>query len=88
MITVKQEMDFDDIRKSAWGQAVEGLDEIEKEGMEDELMAYLEDIFNEGVDRTELNDLLAYDWEWVYSQIGMPSDVAERLADEENEEVE
>ena len=88
MITVKQEMDFDDIRKSAWGQAVEVLDEIEKEGMEDELMAYLEDIFNEGVDRTELNDLLAYDWEWVYSQIGMPSDVAERLADEENEEVE
>lgn len=53
--------------------------------MEDELMTYLEDIFNEGVDIVELNDLLAYDWEWVYSQIGMPSDVTERLADEENE---
>ena len=88
MITVKQEMDFDDIRKSAWGQAVEVLDEIEKEGMEDELMAYLEDIFNEGVDRTELNDLLAYDWEWVYSQIGMPSEATERLANEENADVE
>lgn len=72
MITVKQEMDFDDIRNSAWGQAVEVLDEIYKEGMENELMEYLEDIFNEGVDITELNDLLAYDWEWVYSQIGMP----------------
>ena len=88
MITVKQEMNFDDIRKSAWGQAVEALDEIYKAGMENELMAYLEDIFNEGVDRTELNDLLAYDWEWVYSQIGMPSDVTERLANEENEDVE
>ena len=88
MITVKQEMNFYDIRKSAWGQAVKVLDEIYKAGMENELMSYLEDIFNEGVDRTELNDLLAYDWEWVYSQIGMPSDVAERLADEENEEVE
>ena len=88
MITVKQEMDFNDIRKSAWGQAVAVLDEIEKEGMQEELMTYLEDIFNEGVDRTELNDLLAYDWEWVYSQIGMPSEAIERLADEENADVE
>ena len=88
MITVKQGMDFDDIRKSAWGQAVAVLDEIEKEGMEDELMAYLEDIFNDGVDIVELNDLLAYDWEWVYSQIGMPSEAIERLADEENADVE
>ena len=58
------------------------------EGMEDELMAYLEDIFNDGVDIVELNDLLAYDWEWVYSQIGMPSEAIERLADEENADVE
>ena len=88
MITVKQEMDFYDIRKSAWGQAVEVLDEIYKAGMQNELMEYLEDIFNEGVDRTELNDLLAYDWEWVYSQIGMPLDAWNALADEENADVE
>ena len=88
MITVKQNMDFYDILKNAWGQAVEVLKEIEKEGMQNELMAYLEDIFNEGVDIVELNDLLAYDWEWVYSQIGMSSEAAERLADEENEDVE
>lgn len=88
MITVKQEMDFDDIRNSAWGQAVEVLDEIYKEGMENELMEYLEDIFNEGVDITELNDLLAYDWEWVYSQIGMPLEAWNELEDEENSDVE
>ena len=88
MITVKQEMEFDDIRKSAWGQAVEVLDEIYKVGMQNELMEYLEDIFNDGVDIVELNDLLSYDWEWVYSQIGMPSEAAERLADEENADVE
>ena len=88
MITVKQEMDFEDIRKGAWGQAVEVLDEIYKEGMQNEFMEYLEEIFNEGVDIVELNDLLSYDWEWVYSQIGMPSEATERLADEENEGVE
>lgn len=88
MITVKQEMNFDGIRKSAWGQAVDVLKEIQKAGMEDELMTYLEEIFNEGVDRTELNDLLSYDWEWVYSQIGMPLDAWNELADEENADVE
>ena len=88
MITVKQEMGFNDIRKSAWGQAVEVLDEIYKAGMQNELMEYLEDIFNDGVDIVELNDLLSYDWEWVYSQIGMPSEATERLADEENADVE
>ena len=88
MITVKQEMGFNEILNTAWGQAVDVLKEIQKAGMEDELMTYLEDIFNEGVDRTELNDLLAYDWEWVYSQIGMPSEATERLADEENADVE
>lgn len=88
MITVKQEMGFDEILNTAWGQAIDVLKEIHKAGMEDELMAYLDDIFNEGVDHTELNDLLSYDWEWVYSQIGMPSEVIERLSDEENEGVE
>lgn len=88
MITVKQEMGFDEILNTAWGHAIDVLKEIHKAGMEDELMAYLDDIFNEGVDHTELNDLLSYDWEWVYSQIGMPSEVIERLADEENEGVE
>ena len=88
MITVKQEMGFNDIRKSAWGQAVAVLDEIYKEGMQKGLMGCLEDIFNDGVDIVELNDLLSYDWEWVYSQIGMPSEATERLADEENADVE
>ena len=88
MITVKQEMGFNEILNTAWGQAVDVLKEIYKAGMQNELMEYLEDIFNEGVDRTELNDLLAYDWEWVYSQIGMPLDAWNALADEENEGVE
>ena len=88
MLKIIEKADFDTLSNNSWGQAVDVLKEIQKAGMQDELMDYLEDIFNEGVDRTELNDLLSYDWEWVYSQIGMPSEVTERLADEENEEVE
>lgn len=40
-------------------------------------MNLLEEVFPDEADRTELNDLLAYEWEWVYSQIGMPMDKEE-----------
>ena len=78
---IKNNCDFYDLYRNAWGQAIEVLDEIRKWGREDDLMDYLEDCFPEGADEVELNDLLAYDWEWVYSQIGMPID-----DDEEEEE--
>lgn len=80
MLTVTQEMDFVDIWSTAWGQAYDILAEICNADKEEELMNYLEEVFPDEVDRTELNDLLAYDWKWVYSQIGMPID------DEEEEE--
>lgn len=71
---IKQCCDFDELHNNSWGQAIEVLDEIRKWGREDDLMDYLEDCFPDGADEVELNDLLSYDWEWVYSQIGMPID--------------
>lgn len=69
---IKQCCNFDDLYKNSWGQAIEVLDEIRKWGREEDLMDYLEDCFPDGADEVELNDLLSYDWDWVYSQIGMP----------------
>ena len=62
--------------------------EIDEEDMSKELMDFLEDLYPDGIDCVELNDLLSYDWEWVYSQIGMPSEATERLSDDENADVE
>lgn len=72
MLKVINQVDFDTLYGNAWGQAVEVLKEISKEGMEEDLMDFLEDLYPDGVDGIDLNDLLAYDWEWVYKQIGMP----------------
>lgn len=36
-----------------------------------------------GADAVELNDLLAYDWEWVYSQIGMETEEASETSEED-----
>lgn len=88
MLKIIEKANFDTLYNNSWGQAVKALHNIYEEGRSEELMDYLEELFPDGADSIELNDLLSYDWEWVYSQIGMPSDVIERLADEENEEVE
>ena len=88
MLKVIEEVDFKTLYYNAWGQAVAALKEIDEEDMSKELMDFLEDLYPDGIDCIELNDLLSYDWEWVYSQIGMPSEATERLADEENADVE
>ena len=88
MLKVIEEYDFDTLYNNSWGQAVKVLNEIDEADMSEELMDFLEDLYPDGADVIELNDLLSYDWEWVYSLIGMPSEATERLADEENADVE
>lgn len=62
--------DFDEFEP--WGQAREIYERIEEEGKLDELECLLEDMFtNELPTETQINDLLAYDWEWVYEQLGI-----------------
>lgn len=86
MLRVTAEYDFDTLYNNSWGQAVSVLNEIDEEDMSEELMDFLEDRYPDGVDGVELNDLISYDWEWLYNRIGMPMDVTERRAEEENEE--
>ena len=69
---IKQDMDFGDLENLCWGQARKILEEISDAGNEDALMNYLEDTFYGDIPTlTEVNDLLAYDWEQVYKDIGM-----------------
>ena len=71
---IKQDMDFGDLENLCWGQARKILEEISDADKEDALMSYLEDTFYGDIPTlTEVNDLLAYDWEQVYKDIGMVS---------------
>lgn len=83
MLKVINQVDFVTLYNNSWGQAVEVLDEISKAGMEEELMDFLEDLYPDGADAVELNDLLAYDWEWVYEQIGMETEEASETSEED-----
>lgn len=69
---IKQDMDFNDLRNNCWGQATKILEEISDADKEDALMNYLEEIYYDEIPTlTEINDILAYDWENVYKDIGM-----------------
>lgn len=74
MLKVIDEYDFDTLYNNSWGQAVSVLNEIDEADKSEDLMDLLEDIYPDGVDGIELNDLISYDWEWIYKQIGMPID--------------
>lgn len=61
-----------------WGQAVEIYDRIDEEDKLDDFERLLEEIFpNELPTDTEINDLLAYDWEWVYESLGIEEEEEE-----------
>lgn len=69
---IKQDMDFGDLKRQCWGQATKILEEISDADKEDALMSYLEEIFYSDIPTlTEVNDVLAFDWENVYESIGM-----------------
>lgn len=68
---VKQDMDFDDLMENCWGQASQVLDEIYEKDKENDFMFLLEEEFSSIPDLTEINDFIAYEWEYIYSQIGM-----------------
>lgn len=77
MLKVINEYDFDTLYNNSWGQAVSILNEIDEADKSEDLMDFLEDLYPDGVDGIELNDLISYDWEWLYKQIGMPIDEEE-----------
>ena len=86
---IKQDMDFNDLRNNCWGQATKILEEIADADKEDDLMFFLEDYYadSEMPTLTEVNDILSFDWEWLYDCIGM-SDNEEDDEDSDEEEEE
>lgn len=68
---VKREKGFNDLKNNSWGGAVDTLNKIEEEGKEDELMDYLESIFEEVPNETELNDYLWFDADQIFEDLGI-----------------
>lgn len=71
---VKRELDFYDLEKECWSGAEDTLKTVREHNMEDELMDFLESYFGEFGETptmTEVNDLLWFEDEWIFEQIGL-----------------
>lgn len=72
MLTVRHEIclaDFD-----AWSGAVCTLDLLIEHDLTEQLEDVLNDAYPEGIDETQLNDLLWFEAEWIWDVLGIEVD--------------
>lgn len=72
---IKDYYGFDDLENRCWSGAEDTLATIREHDMEDEFMDWLESYFGDEIPTlTEVNDLLRFDDDWVFEQIGLDPD--------------
>ena len=77
---VYQEISIRDFR--AWGGAVATKDLIIEHDKADDVDTLIEELYPDGVDETQLNDILWFDDEWVLESLG----IEEEDEDEDEED--
>jgi len=70
----------------AWSGAVDTLERIRNAGKCDLLESVLEDAYPDGMDETQLNDILWFEDEWCYEMCGLRTESEIRQEIEEAEE--
>ena len=68
-----------------WSGAVDTWNTIEDNGLLEELDNLLEDLYPDGLSESELNDLLWFDSEWIFEQLGISEDEDEDDEDEDDD---
>lgn len=75
MLTIKKEIDFNDLKNMVWSGAVDTMQRIEDEQKQDSLMALLNEVFFERQpDITDVNDYLWFESDDIYECLGISSD--------------
>lgn len=78
-----REVGFYELKEQSWSGAIDTLNRIEDEGMEEELMDFLEEVFNgETPTDTEVNDFLWFEDEYIFETLGIEDE------EEEDEDIE
>lgn len=75
MLTIKKEIDFNDLKNMVWSGAVDTIQRIEDEQKQDSLMDLLNEVFfEEQPDITDVNDYLWFESDDIYEYLGISSD--------------
>ena len=75
--------DFDDYKP--WSGAIDTYDRIEEEGKLGDLENLLEECYPEGISMVGINDILWFDWEWVFEELGITDDDEEEETEDEED---
>lgn len=65
----------------AWSGAVETLNRIKELNLESDFDSLIEELYPDGIDETQLNDILWFESEWIFESLGV-------IEEEEEEEEE
>ena len=69
---IMKEYDFEELYKDSWSGAINTLDTIMENDMENELMEHLEDIFSDQIPtETEVNDYLWFESDYIFECLGI-----------------
>ena len=63
--------DFGRLYDNSWSGAIQTLDDISNADLEREFMDYLEEIFGDEVEDTELNDFIWFERDTIYDYLGL-----------------
>ena len=75
MLTIKKEIDFNDLKNLVWSGAVDTIQRLEDEQKQDSLINLLNEVFLEELpDITEINDYLWFESDDIYECLGISSD--------------
>ena len=67
---IQDDYDFNDLMENCWGGAIATLTTVSENNKEDELMDLLEG-FNDIPTLTEVNDFLKFEYDYIYSVLGI-----------------
>ena len=69
---IAREYNFNNLYENSWSGAIDTLDTIIKNDMENELMEHLEEIFDNQIPtETEVNDYLWFESNYIYECLGI-----------------
>lgn len=68
---MKINYDLDLANFEAWSGGVDTLNRVIEEGKTEELEAILEELYPDGMDETQLNDILWFEEDWIFEMLGI-----------------
>ena len=84
-IQVTSELDFNDLMSQCWSGALDTLNRIYDNNMEDDFMDLLNEIF-ETPTMTDINDYLWFSADYIYASLGISEDDEDEYDEDEYDE--